>query len=758
MAQDEYTFAVDGLPGLRPGRAHMAVAGDRLIVANDTLRMVWSLDGGVLRPALIRSEDEGVSHSLQGGEAFSLTLADGTEIPASTLAISEPPVVSTLGGDPTAQRVTERSAGREARALLVHERTGTQVAWRVTLRDGSNYLCQTLQVTAGDGVEIAEISAPSLPLGGRGYAGAVQGSPATAGAFFVFIEHPMSNASPVGAVRCSLDLPAGSRTATVTSVIGTSAPGQMRRSFLYYLERRRPHPYRQFLHYNSWWDIAWMGRQMNEELCADRISSIGEALTKARGVEVDSYVFDDGWDDFTTLWKFHDGFPDGFKPLGELAARHGSGIGTWISPWGGYGHEQQARVRYAREQGFETQGGLRLAKPKYYERFREVCRSFISEQGCNYFKFDGIGGGNYATGAPESVKADLQALFDLCDDLREQREDLFINATVGTWPSPAWLLHVDSIWRQGEDLSHRGWGTPRDKWITYRDGIVYQRVVRSAPLYPVNSLMLAGLVMAELGSATTLNNDLEAMRRDVRGLFGSGINLQELYITPSLFTDEHWDALAEAVKWAQVNEDVLVDTHWVGGDAIAGEVYGFASWSPDKETLMLRNPRDDGQICQLDIGLALELPAGEPSGWKLRSAYPTRANMTEMELVAGQPVAVELEPLEVLVWDAVPAGGSTAYEGCPDLALGHRPATRDRFVGVWEYEYQGQMCLREYRADGTAKLTIGDRVIWDGFTWEWADGHVYAMKEDGTLDCHHVLSDDGELLFLSHGFGPARRK
>ena len=40
-------------------------------------------------------------------------------------------------------------------------------------------------------------------------------------------------------------------------MIGVAEPGQMRRSFLTYLERERAHPYRAFLHYNSWFDLGY---------------------------------------------------------------------------------------------------------------------------------------------------------------------------------------------------------------------------------------------------------------------------------------------------------------------------------------------------------------------------------------------------------------------------------------------------------------------------------------------------------------------
>jgi len=35
---------------------------------------------------------------------------------------------------------------------------------------------------------------------------------------------------------------------------------------------------------------------------------------------------------------------------------------------------------------------------------------------------------------------------------------------------------------------------------------------------------------------------------------------------------QDWDALAEAAQWSRSNADVLVDTHWIGGDPAKGEI------------------------------------------------------------------------------------------------------------------------------------------------------------------------------------------
>ena len=42
--------------------------------------------------------------------------------------------------------------------------------------------------------------------------------------------------------------------------MGATRKGQLRRDFLGYVERERAHPYRTFLHYNSWYDIGYFSK------------------------------------------------------------------------------------------------------------------------------------------------------------------------------------------------------------------------------------------------------------------------------------------------------------------------------------------------------------------------------------------------------------------------------------------------------------------------------------------------------------------
>jgi hypothetical protein len=124
--------------------------------------------------------------------------------------------------------------------------------------------------------------------------------------------------------------------------------------------------------------------------------------------------------------------------------------------------------------------------------------------------------------------------------------------------------------------------------------------------------------------------------------------LQELYITPELLSAADWDTLAEAAKWARANAETLKDTHWVGGDPAKGEVYGWAAWSEDAAILTLRNPSDRAQTLGLDIGKALELPAGAGRRYVARSVWTGDA---ERVLKAGRVTRFKLKPFEVVTFE-----------------------------------------------------------------------------------------------------------
>ena len=630
-------------------------AGEDFPLGNETIAASWSIYRGVLRAGELFERATG-GRLLVSEAVFTLVLADGTRLESTQMRVVGGPMRETLAPNPRSSRAAGRLGGRRLTVTLEDDAHRLRAVWRAELRDGSRYVRQEVTLRPlGAPLAVREIALVDLRAAGAEVTGSVKGSPVAIGPWYVGFEHPLSESTVEGdRVRCVLarELPIRPESpVTVSSVIGTTRAGQRRRDFLHYVERERAHPYRTFLHYNSWYDIGYFSQYSEADALA-AIRSFGENLVRQRGVVLDSFLFDDGWDDPKTLWGFHSGFPNGFARVREAAARYGAAPGVWMSPWGGYGDPKKRRLQFGREQGFETnEGGFALSGPKYYRRFRETCFHMLRDYGVNQFKFDGTG--NASRAFPGSVfDSDFDAALALIGELRAAKPSLYVNLTTGTYPSPFWLRYADSIWRGGEDHDFAGVGTSRQQWITYRDGDTYENVVKRGALYPLNALMLHGLVYAR--HAQKLETDPHGDFSDeIRTYFGTGTQLQEMYVTPTL-TGAEWDTLAEAAKWSRWNAGTLVDTHWLGGDPKKLEVYGWASWSPKKGIVTLRNPSAESGRFALDVASAFELPDDAPAEFTARSPWRRDRTRAPVRLRGGVEHVVDLAPFEVVTLDAVP--------------------------------------------------------------------------------------------------------
>ncbi len=648
------------------GTGARAVAGTPIIhlngdeggrLENQRIAAIWTVRSGHLARLSILNK-AGSSHdaSLTLDEPFSIELKDAGVLPASDF-VCGPARVENLAAEPSASRASDRLAGIAVHLPINDAQRNLTAEWSLILRDGSSYIRQALTITASPkplplaAVDLIDFRAPGVTVEGT-----VKGSPLVAGNFFLGFESPLAESSVVGdrgvsELERGVPLGAG-QSVTYSAVIGIASPTQMRRAFLAYLERERTHPYRTFLHYNSWFDIGFFTPYSQED-ALNRIHVFGEELNKKRGVTLDSFLFDDGWDDHNDLWKIRPDFHDGFAPLTKAAAEYGAAPGVWLSPWGGYGPPKQERIATAKRDGYEiVDGGLALSGPRYYPLFHDATTKMVTQYGVNQFKLDGTGNADQVVKG-SAFSSDFDAAIHLIDDLRKLKPDLYINLTTGTWPSPFWLFYADSIWRGGDDTEFAGVGTPRQRWITYRDADTYDEIVKAGRLYPLNSLMLHGIVYAQ--KAPHLETDPgHDFASEVHSYFGSGTQLQELYITPSLLTSADWDVLAEAAKWSRRNASVLIDTHWVGGDPRWLEVYGWAAWTPQKGLLTLRNPSDRAQDFSLDIGKAFELPESASRRYRAQSPWAADQGKPALALQAGQPHTFHLAPFEVLTLEAIP--------------------------------------------------------------------------------------------------------
>ncbi len=635
--------------------------GDSLTLSNEAISATWSMRGGWLRWQNLANRFTGVALPVDAGP-FELAPKEGPVLRSSDFKLVAAPVIEDIPASASSSKAADHLAGRQIRVELEDAAANIRITWKATLREGANYIRQevTLHILQQP-FALTQIGLIDAVVPGAVVSGHAKGSPVTAGIWFLGFEHPLSECR-VRADRAfcwlSRELPMQpGQSVTYSSVFGVTHPGQLRRDFLKYLELERAHPYRTFLHYNTWYDLGYFDRY-NEREAVAAVESFGEQLTRQRGVKLDSFMFDDGWDDPTTLWKFNPGFPDGLTKVTQTAARYGAAPGIWLSPWGGYDKPKEQRLASARAQGFETnEDGLALSGPKYYRYFRDTCFNMIERYGVNQFKFDGTGNANEVIAGSE-FDSDFDAAIHLIGELRAKKPDLYVNLTTGTYPSPFWLLYADSIWRGGEDHSFAGVGSNRQRWITYRDSQIYRRVVEEGPLFPMNSLMLHGLIFARY--AERLDSDPgHDFTDEVHSYFGTGTQLQEMYITPSLLSSQDWDVLAEAAKWSRANAQILKDSHWMGGDPARLEVYGWAAWSPGKAIVTLRNPSDRPQDFTASLSAILELPAGKAPAFVARSPWKDDNAKPALNIPASEQHTFHLQPFQVLTLELTPGRTSS---------------------------------------------------------------------------------------------------
>ena len=650
----------------QPGVAKITQKSNSYQLANKVLKASFINTGGKLY--FNGCSELGLQPST---ELFKVLLGDGKTITASEMKLEDVKMV-TLAENPSAATASLRYAGKALEARFTYEELS--IVWRAVLRNGSHYLRTEMDIQAAKDLPMKGIVAMNyLVAKNSAYTapevvGNTRGAILASNHIFAGLETPMGlnsckdegNATHIeGLWRRNTTLKAG-KTCPISSVVGLVAPKQLRRSFLAYSERERAVAWRPYPVYISWYELnidrnnaqapSYKGN-MTVEQCADVVSHWKTHFYDKYQMAPKAFVWDDGWDQYGT-WTFNPNFPNGFDEPANEAKKMGTGIGAWLGPVGGYGQSGEYRRAYWR-----SKGGMQLSNEDYYNFFIRCCTNMIDRYDFRFFKFDGISAQASAIGPDEGTRGEenAEAIISIERAVRQKRPDIFLNTTVGTWASPFWFHFTDAVWRQEGDYGEAGdQGTDRERWITYRDRLVYQNFIQRSPVCPINTLMTHGFILSRWG-AVSKNMDYDGIVREMRCAFACGSGMVELYNDYKLMDEIKdnqgnagalWKDLAECIKWQQEQADVLPDAHWVGGNPWDGKkanVYGWAAWNGKKCVLTLRNPSTSAQTFTTTLREALDIPAYVRGKITLTHAF----NQAELD---GMPInkAIDIDTPLVL--------------------------------------------------------------------------------------------------------------
>ena len=396
-----------------------------------------------------------------------------------------------------------------------------------------------------------------------------------------------------------------------TVVFGVSAKGQVEKKFQEYLSSIEAIPSNKkplMINYNTWETLM----PPTEKNSLDIIELMSGKMFDAYGVKFDTYTFDDGWDDKRTLWDIRkDRFPNGFHSINKKLQKNGVNLGLWLSPSSDYDHGPWLVKKGYLQNG--TRGKfICQSDPTYSKDLTKKIEDLIDSYDFRFFKFDGICvncdaeehlhhlPGDY------SKEANVDALIELLESVRLKNPDIYIDLTCGIWLSPWWLQYASSVWGELYDgppepivpTPYKGYGR-----ITTRDAMIIKRD-RENPGFPMSA-------MENLGIFTP---NYATLYDEVMAVIGRGSRLLTFYLNPYelLKTKKDWEFLAKAIKWAQENESVLINTKTILGKPLKKEPYGYAHFKNEQGIIVIYNPFITPQ--------KVAIPLNGESGWSNSSS------------------------------------------------------------------------------------------------------------------------------------------
>jgi len=442
--------------------------------------------------------------------------------------------------------------------------------------------------------------------------------------------------------------------------------------FWKYLDRIRVAPLKPFLLYNSWYDVRAPeiaespAHIMNEKSLLRIIESFKKEMVEKQGLKLDAFVLDDGWDVYKSDWVLSkEQFPRGLAPVSDALKGIGTDLGIWFGPIGGYSNRGW-RVEWMRDHGYEVipgreagRGQLCLAGRQYRQLFKKRVLDFVRDHGMGYYKWDGI---QFSCSEPDhghaagiySRRAVMESVIDLCQSVRAENPDIFLNVTSGTWLSPWWVKYANTIWMQGSDYGYSNVPSisRRDGAITYRDYVLFEDFGKNDFWFPIANLMTHGIIKGNLQKLGGEAEPLDKFTDNALLYFARGVSMWELYVSPDLLTDGEWNALAKSIRWAKDKFDVLRSTEMIGGDPGESLAYGYAHFAGKRGIIAARNPSIESQTLKASLSPSLGLDP-RASSLVVERVYPTRWISPKL-YKAGMNLEIPLQGYETAVYEIYP--------------------------------------------------------------------------------------------------------
>ena len=466
--------------------------------------------------------------------------------------------------------------------------------------------------------------------------------------------------------------------------------------------------------YNSWFDNMM---RIDDKNILDSFIEIDKELNKVEVRPLDSYVVDDGWNNYnntsvvdsvrsgTTLnetgfWEFNSKFPEGLTPSSELVHKFGSNFGAWVGPRGGYNfYGSLADILVKNNKGSKAGGSIDVADREYVKNFGDMAVEWQEEYGVNYWKWDGFvdraqynafpardgvpGYSNrHMTGGYQNMYhvSDMwEAWIDLFEKVRSNSGDIYklwISLTCYVNPSPWYLQWANSVWLQcTADQADAGSSSSKmDRQITYRDAAYYDFIKNHEFQFPLANIYNHDPVYGKEGTGMNINTATDEQFKNYLYMQSTrGTAFWELYYSDSIMTEGKYEITGEFLKWAEENYYMLKNAKMFGenpntgttlGGNRAGEnyAYGFSGFDGTDGIISLRNPSTANK--EISFTFDRTMGVSEDAGvlkYHLEHHYNlTDGTSTTGTLEYGKTYKITLKPDEVRILRVSKSGDTIA--------------------------------------------------------------------------------------------------
>ena len=415
--------------------------------------------------------------------------------------------------------------------------------------------------------------------------------------------------------------------------------------------------------YNSWYDHML---NITRENVTSSFLEIEKGLTLSGEPVLDSYVADDGWNDYSKdFWSFNEKFPDELHPFTKLSEALGSNFGLWLGPRGGYTTDtpkfakniEKAGNGYFNKQAFD----ICVTSSKYHKKTTEFMLDLEERFSLNYWKLDG-----FAQKPCKSKKHDhlvkgykdmyfyndsWEKWIDTFNKLQKNGSDNFwINLTCYAWPSPWFLRYVNSLWMQISDdvgfVGKKGQVSDKDRMLSYRDEKYYD-------FYNVRQFQFPQMGLYNhdpiYGNTAKVSMSDEEFRSYLFTMATRGSFFWEYYYSYNMMNETKWQINYAAMRFIEENKDVLSNSVVFGSRPSENGVYGYSCFSDYEGIVSLRNSSDTEKKYVLTLNEAIGVKKTlVPVNTYIILPYTPEAEMGAYGY--GDKVKVTLEPYETKIF------------------------------------------------------------------------------------------------------------